>query len=220
MFAALLLLSLGTVTVAEDVPVKVSLYYETLCPYCRDFITGQLYPTFKKVGPILDIDLVPYGNANYTMRPDGSIYYQCQHGPVECYVNQIHSCLFERYTDTEFRLNFLNCTESSKPTRDSVKQCAQASSIDFESLDNCASQLSGQQLEYKMALKTEQLVPPHQFVPWILINDVHSDADQDLAETDLLKLVCTRYTGQPPEACSRYRDTNSMQSNDCLEVIN
>ena len=45
--------------------VKVALYYESLCPGCREFLTHQLYPACKKLYSIdiLDITLVPYGNA-------------------------------------------------------------------------------------------------------------------------------------------------------------
>ncbi len=50
----------------QDAPaIKVSLYYESLCPGCRDFIHSQLYPAFEALNGtgVLDIELVPYGNA-------------------------------------------------------------------------------------------------------------------------------------------------------------
>ena len=58
----------GTQNVKNKVdaePVKVALYYESLCPGCREFLTHQLYPAYKKLYStgILDITLVPYGNA-------------------------------------------------------------------------------------------------------------------------------------------------------------
>ena len=45
--------------------VKVALGYESLCPGCREFLTHQLHPAYKKLYStgILDITLVPYGNA-------------------------------------------------------------------------------------------------------------------------------------------------------------
>ena len=51
--------------VPDAAPVKVSLYYESLCPGCRQFIHTQLYPTFQKLSSsgILEVELVPYGNA-------------------------------------------------------------------------------------------------------------------------------------------------------------
>lgn len=43
--------------------VDVALYYESLCPYSKNFITTKLYPAFLKVASITNLILVPYGNA-------------------------------------------------------------------------------------------------------------------------------------------------------------
>ena len=34
---------------AEKSPVKLELFYESLCPGCRNFITNHLYKTWKKL---------------------------------------------------------------------------------------------------------------------------------------------------------------------------
>jgi hypothetical protein len=34
---------------ATNGPVLVELYHESLCPYCKEFINDQLYPTFVKL---------------------------------------------------------------------------------------------------------------------------------------------------------------------------
>ena len=44
-------------------PVRFALYFESLCPDCKQFITEMLWTTWKKVGKIMDLQLVPYGNA-------------------------------------------------------------------------------------------------------------------------------------------------------------
>ena len=46
----------------EDI-LKVGVYFESLCPDSKAFITTQLYPTMAKLGKYLDISFVPYGNA-------------------------------------------------------------------------------------------------------------------------------------------------------------
>ena len=52
-------------TQPDAAPVKVTLYYESLCPDCKQFIQSQLWPTYQKLSStgILDLEMVPYGNA-------------------------------------------------------------------------------------------------------------------------------------------------------------
>ena len=43
--------------------VQVSLYYETLCPSCRKFVSGTLFSAASKLGDIMNLSLFPWGNA-------------------------------------------------------------------------------------------------------------------------------------------------------------
>jgi len=75
----------------ENDKVNVTLYYETLCPYCQQFITTQVAQAFSTILDIINITLVPYGNAHETYQPDTQLYqYVCQHGADECLGNLIH----------------------------------------------------------------------------------------------------------------------------------
>ena len=52
-------------------PVNVTLYYETLCPYCSRFMQNQLFPVWEKVkdDDLMSVELRPYGNARVSRFP-------------------------------------------------------------------------------------------------------------------------------------------------------
>ena len=43
--------------------LKISLFYEALCPDCIQFDSKQLYPLYEQIPEYIDLELVPYGNA-------------------------------------------------------------------------------------------------------------------------------------------------------------
>ena len=47
-----------------ETKVTIGVYYESLCPDSRNFITKQLYPTYQKLGQNLDVEFKPYGKAS------------------------------------------------------------------------------------------------------------------------------------------------------------
>lgn len=44
-------------------PVQVGLYYESLCPGCREFLVEMIMPTWILLNDIMTVHLVPFGNA-------------------------------------------------------------------------------------------------------------------------------------------------------------
>lgn len=38
-------------------------YYETLCPECRQYLSFMVFPTFVMLYDIMTLTVVPYGNA-------------------------------------------------------------------------------------------------------------------------------------------------------------
>lgn len=42
--------------------------------------------------------------------------------------------------------------------------------LDSQFVLNCTAGAHGKQLEYEYGAQTDALVPPHQYVPWVLVN--------------------------------------------------
>lgn len=62
----------------------------------------------------------------------------------------------------------------------------------------------GNALEHANGVRTESLRPPHNYVPWVLLDGQHTDEIQKRAESDLLGLVCDQWApAERPPACRK-----------------
>ncbi|KAG7256455.1 hypothetical protein CRUP_008334 [Coryphaenoides rupestris] len=181
-------------------PVQLDLYYESLCPACRAFLTQMLFPTLVMLPDILNVTLVPYGNAKE--RFDGNRYvFTCQHGEEECLGNMIETCLLNLAGSSAFQVIY--CMESSTDVVKSAESCLKLykPTLEWGKVMSCVSGDQGNKLMHQNALQTDALKPPHYFVPWVTINGEHTDDLQKKAMQGLLPLVCSLYQGTKPDAC-------------------
>jgi hypothetical protein len=79
----------------------------------------------------------------------------------------------------------------------SAIKCGQQLNIDLQKVFECISSNLGSMLEHNMAGLTDALQPPHQYVPWVTINNVHTEDIEKQAESNLIKLVCDTYKVRP-----------------------
>ncbi|XP_055343009.1 uncharacterized protein LOC129591395 [Paramacrobiotus metropolitanus] len=195
--------------IRDAAPVLLEVYYETLCPDSRAFITNQLYPTLQQINSIMNVSMIPYGKA--TQKQDGDNWvFTCQHGPRECVGNVIQSCALKylplNNTDPATKISrvftLINCMEAAKDPSSAGPDCASQQSIDFAPIDKCSKSSEGNQLEHTMGVRTESLDPKLTFVPWMVINGIHTASMQSRALYDLLGLICDTYTGPKPAACN------------------
>ncbi|NXK57234.1 GILT reductase, partial [Chauna torquata] len=93
-------------------PVELSLYYESMCSACRNFMVEQLFTTWLLL-PIetMSITLVPYGNAQ-EKEVCGKWQFQCQHGSEECLGNMIQACLMHEAQNFTTYFPVIFCMES------------------------------------------------------------------------------------------------------------
>ncbi|CAH1111087.1 unnamed protein product [Psylliodes chrysocephalus] len=192
---------------AQESPLRVVLYYEGLCPGCHEFILEQLYPGYQKLGDSFLIDLVPFGGASATKTDDGW-QWECQHGPLECYINKVDACLTSFEPTQSQLISFVNCHTKNTSmditfdeTEDIIKQCAEENNVSFYDIRKCVT--SGRADTLLLALQDRQnkLVPKLEYVPSIRFNDVYDEDLDNVAIFDFVYAVCSLLNGTKPSAC-------------------
>ncbi|XP_072261232.1 gamma-interferon-inducible lysosomal thiol reductase [Pyxicephalus adspersus] len=197
--------------------VRVELYYESLCMGCRKFLALQLYPTFLMLHDIMNVTLVPYGNAQ-EKNVSGKWEFECQHGPEECYGNTIEACLIHLLNEDNVYFPVIDCMEMSENVTGSLRPCLEALYPDLpvKTVLDCVNGDLGNKLMHANAQRTQALDPPHQYVPWIVINGKHDDSLQTRAQSALFRLVCELYKGPKPVACAGKDVTPLKRDSLCL----
>lgn len=114
----------------------------------------------------------------------------------------IEACGMHFHNATSDWFPFVNCIEASNMSPSSVaKSCAtKAGWTDWEEINACTTSSLGNNLMHNIAMATQNLKPPHQFTPWVVLNGTPLTSSQ--LDAQLYKLVCKKYTGpNPPAAC-------------------
>ena len=195
--AALLLLlsALSPLAAAAD-PVTVTLYYESLCPYCQDFVAGSFLEAWEAVPEIMDVTFVPWGNERAYEQADGSVEFSCQHGEQECYFNLVHACALKQAPSNTVGINFIVCMETSGQD---TQACATQTGLDGAGLESCAVDPAMDSEMLRLRDITDAVDPAIRGVPTVEVNG--SQHPQNEIIGDLLTVVCREYTGTKPAGC-------------------
>ncbi|XP_028259850.1 gamma-interferon-inducible lysosomal thiol reductase-like [Parambassis ranga] len=182
-------------------PVSVTLYYESLCPACRGFITQQLFPTWTMLQDIMAVTLVPFGNAKEVPAADAP--FTCQHGEPECTGNMVEACVIH-LTGQSLAFHIIYCMESSADVLSAAQPCLQlyAPSVSWSSVESCVKGSLGYELMHANAVMTRALNPAHTHVPWVTFNGEYTEDNEDRAMSSLFSLICKLYKGVKPPACT------------------
>jgi interferon gamma-inducible protein 30 len=159
----------------------------------------------------------PYGNAQEVKNADGTWTFTCQHGVNECNGNMWEACAIEHYGNNSITVGepkwwpFYDCMEKSGQagTASVAQNCANNNGLDWNTISTCAttsnpakgSTTDGNPWMHNIAVRTNNLQPPHQYTPWVVLNGKPiSSADYNLP---LINLICAAYTGPLPSCCPK-----------------
>jgi interferon gamma-inducible protein 30 len=177
----------------NDFPPSIKVYAESLCPDTINFIVTSFggfreFPDRSKL--LKSIDFIVFGNASEDPgSKEGSRKFKCQHGEKECLGNKILNCS-HKYLPNDLYEKFLICFSRSIQIIgrdkailfDITEQCSEASKEIIE----CSVSSEGEDLLHEAGLNTG----PHNYVPYIIVNDTYSDDFQKRAENNILKFLC------------------------------
>ncbi|XP_022209488.2 GILT-like protein 2 [Drosophila obscura] len=173
------------VTEAGD-KLAITLYYESLCPYCMEFVTTQLAPSMMQKDrlPFTDLLLIPYGNANL----DNYGNVECQHGVKECELNAWHGCILQHHNITE-SVKMIACMMQEKKNR--LDQCAEHYGIDVSDVKNCRRTRSVRDILAEYGEETAQV--KHEGVPAVAVDYIYNVNEQSILLNHFDAVFCSQY---------------------------
>ncbi|OIT06852.1 PREDICTED: gamma-interferon-inducible lysosomal thiol reductase-like [Nicotiana attenuata] len=177
--------------------VSLTLYYESLCPYCSNFIVNYLPKVFKNgLIDVVDLKLVPWGNTKI----QANNTFKCQHGKAECFLDTVEACAIDAWPDLNEHFPFIYCVESLVYHKNYTQweTCFEKLNLKAKLVKDCVGSGRGKELELRYAAETNALQPPHKYVPWVVV-DGQPLYDEYM---DFISYICKAYKGAPVPGCS------------------
>ncbi|XP_009590102.1 gamma-interferon-responsive lysosomal thiol protein-like isoform X2 [Nicotiana tomentosiformis] len=173
--------------------VSLTLYYESLCPYCSNFIVNYLPKIFKNgLIDVVDLKLVPWGNTKL----QANNTFKCQHGPAECFLDTLEACAIDAWPDLNEHFPFIYCVESLVYHKNYTQweTCFEKLNLKAKLVKDCVGSGRGKELELRYAAETNALQPPHKYVPWVVVDGQPLYDDY----RDFISYICKAYKGTTP----------------------
>uniref|UniRef100_A0A3B3ZWI8 Gamma-interferon-inducible lysosomal thiol reductase n=1 Tax=Periophthalmus magnuspinnatus TaxID=409849 RepID=A0A3B3ZWI8_9GOBI len=173
-------------------PVSVSVFYQSLCPAWRHFLSQQLFPTWTMLRDILSVHLVPYSASKVRDAATTSA------APPTDAARKRH-CHFSHRLSQNY---IISCMESSADVVSAARACLHlyAPALSWASVQSCVNGSRGPLLVNRSGAAARALSPAPSHLPWVTFNGVYTDEQQDRAMSSLFTLVCQLYQVTPPAA--------------------
>ena len=186
------LLLINNIIAQKKIP-KITIYMESLCPYCKQFITTSIKDFYTQVTKpnLAFIEIIPYGNAKEVYNSITNKYeFTCQHGDNECYGNLIMTCGLNILGRINGQLNMIclleNINNFNRNFDLTLEHCLSSEPDILQEIKDCVNSDMGNTYQHLMAQKTGQ----HLGVPWILVDGVYDEETTDKIWTSLIDYIC------------------------------
>jgi len=192
--------------------LKIEMFTESLCPDCMGFLTKSFKTAIntKNIDLLADFSLYPYGNAHQSLAKK-KWEFKCQHGAEECSGNLMQNCALNQ-TNFKNGINFIVCFEENilsfnKDLDQTGQHCADDFNLDFSEIKRCMGSDLGNMVQHEVAVKTESLQPPRDYVPWIVVNGQHDTNIEDQILQNMVGYICKNYQGDVKiDACQNKKN--------------
>ena len=172
---------------------KITIYIESLCPYCIWFITTSIKEFYTKVTKpnVTYIEIIPYGNAEETYDLTTKKYsFTCQHGDNECYGNLISTYSLNVLGRVKGQLNIIYLLENiynfNRNFDSTLEYCLSSESEILQEIKDCAISDMGNIYQHQIAQKTGDNLG----IPWILVDGVYDEDANGKIYTSLTDYLC------------------------------
>jgi len=173
--------------------VKVSVFYEALCPACQYFFSHDLKTLLdsQSIMDAAELEFVPYGNA---VTNGGTV--TCQHGIKECELNMLHACAIKNLPAKETPA-WVQCAMGvgNKQPKEVLDSCKASTHDQIWACFGGGANQEAINLHLEHGKRTASA--GQQYTPYMLLNDQHSKE----AESDISRAICGAVQGTKPEGC-------------------
>jgi len=204
-----------TFPIAKDGKVEITLFYETMCPYCHKLWNESLKPMWNspEFRPLIKVSAAPAGNVQVipaSMVSKGYWFWHedkakdpfviiCQHGESECLGNRVHACAKKLLPEEKFMdLAFCMAANGKAVPERSSFECMEENAIDVVAIRTCVQEADSADSISQISMMDDNLTPPRKYVPWVLLNGAHANLEN---EGDFQRAVCKALGDKAPAAC-------------------
>lgn len=189
-------------------------------------MTNALVPVTAALNDIVQISMVPFGNAYFNTTQCGRPEYDrgqvgcyrslcrgsapasdcfsgallCQHGSQECFANRLEGCAIAGSTFPDW-VPFVACYEGNGDlSPQNAQKCARSAKLNYNKMSACASGSLGTEVDINNAKATLQYSGTWMGTPTVTVEG--KTVNNPAEGKNLLNAICKAYSGHDkPEGC-------------------